>query len=169
MGPGGGGTNAFADSDAAREAIYELPQDQITADLNAVVDYVTTLPAARGKAAIAGFCWGGAQAFHFATKRSGLAASFVFYGTAPDTPEAIAKISAPVYGFYGGDDARVNSTLPETARLMKEAGKTFEPVTYSGAGHAFMKRAEEAYASEANKKAKDAAWKRWLALLKSLK
>jgi carboxymethylenebutenolidase len=52
---------------------------------------------------------------------------------------------------------------------MKEAGKTFEPVTYNGAGHAFMKRGEEADASEANKKAKDAAWKRWLALLKDLR
>ena len=92
----------------------------------------------------------------------------MFYGTGPDTSEAIAKITAPVYGFYGGDDARVNKTVPTSAELMEKAGKTFEPVTYEGAGHAFMRRGEEPEPSEANKKAKEEAWARWLDLLKKI-
>src|SRR5882724_9569981 len=72
MGPNGGGTSALAavDSNAIGKAIRELPPDQITADLNAVADYVSKLPAANGKVVVAGFCWGGTQTFRFATNRS---------------------------------------------------------------------------------------------------
>jgi carboxymethylenebutenolidase len=167
-GPGGGKTSDFANSDAAREAIYKLTPEQVTADLNAVADYVTTLPAASGKLAASGFCWGGSTTFRFATERKGLAASFVFYGTGPEDSGAIAGITAPVYGFYGGDDARVNKTVPVSAERMKEAGKTYEPVTYDGAGHAFMRLGEEENPTDANKKAMEEGWKRWLGLLKDL-
>lgn len=168
MAPGGGKTTDFPDGDSARQAFAKLTPDQITADLNAVADHVAKLPASNGKVAVAGFCWGGRQTFLFATNRSNLAAAYVFYGNGPDSKEAIAKIKCPVYGFYGGNDARVNETVPRSAELMKEAGKTFEPVTYEGAGHGFMRSGEEPNASEANKKARDEAWVRWKALLKKI-
>ena len=168
VGPGGGKTSDFSDSDAAKEALYGLPKEQITADLKAVADYVVDLPAANGKLAVAGFCWGGRQTFRFATDRTSLEAAFVFYGTGPDTPEAVKKVTAPVYGFYGGNDARVNKTLPKTVELMMEADKTLEPVTYEGAGHAFMRRGEAPEPSEANRKARDQAWDRWLGILKDI-
>jgi carboxymethylenebutenolidase len=179
MGPNGGGTSSFADGTAIGKAIRDLPPDQITADLNAVADYVAKLPAANGKVAVAGFCWGGAQAFRFATNRPSLAAAFVFYGAGPESTEAIAAIKAPVYGFYAGNDARIGATLPKTIELMKAAGKTYDIVTYEGAGHGFMRagdapppaadadpKAKEAY--PANKKARDEAWVRWKALLGKL-
>jgi carboxymethylenebutenolidase len=165
MAPNGGRTTDFADTNAARDAIYKLQSDVVTADLNAVTDYVKKLPAANGKVVVAGFCWGGTQSFRFATNRSDLAAAFVFYGTGP---EDVSGIRAPVYGFYGGNDARVGATIPETAERMKQAGKVYEPVTYEGAGHGFMRSGEEPGASEANKKARDEAWQRWLALLAKL-
>jgi carboxymethylenebutenolidase len=167
-GPNGGKTSDFPDQDAARQAISSLPPDQVTSDLNAVADHVLKLPASNKKLAVAGFCWGGSNSFRFATNRADLKASFVFYGTAPDNKEAIAKIKCPVYGFYGGADARVNATVPKTAELMKETGKTFEPVTYEGAGHGFMRAGEEPSATEANKRARDQAWSRWKALLKKI-
>src|SRR3989442_13821662 len=49
--PGGGGTDALGSADAVRKAISSLPPDQVTADLNAVVDYVAKLPACNGKVA----------------------------------------------------------------------------------------------------------------------
>lgn len=168
MAPNGGRTSDFPDADAAREAISRLPPEQVTADLNAAADYVAKLPACNGKVAVAGFCWGGSQSFRFATNRANLAAAFVFYGTGPDDKEAIARIRCPVYGFYGGSDARVNATVPGTEALMKEAGKVFEAVTYEGAGHAFMRLGEEPDAAEANKKAREQAWARWKALLKKI-
>ncbi len=167
-GPGGGKTSDFPSGDAARDGIYKLAPDQVMADLNAVADYVAKLPAASGKVAVAGFCWGGAQTFRFATNRADLAGAFVFYGTGPDNKDAIAKVKAPVFGFYGGDDARVNATIPQSAALMKEAGKTYEPVTYEGAGHGFMRSGEEPNASDANRKARDEGWVRWKALLQKV-
>lgn len=171
MGPNGGGTSDFPDRTAVSQAFAKLGStpDQVTNDLNAVADYVSKLPAANGKVAVAGFCWGGSQTFRFATNRPTLAAAFVFYGTGPDSPEAIAKIKCPVYGFYGGNDARVTATVEKSAELMKAAGKKYEPVTYEGAGHGFMRAGEDpANTVEANKKAHDEAWKRLKDILSKL-
>src|SRR5678815_221467 len=107
--PGGGGTAELGDGDAVRKAISSLPPDQVTGDLNAVASHVAKLPAANGKVAVAGFCWGGGQAFRFATNNKDIKAAFAFYGTGPDKAEDIARITAPVFGFYGSNDARVNA------------------------------------------------------------
>jgi carboxymethylenebutenolidase len=166
--PGGGGTAELGGADAVRKAIASLPPDQITADLNAVVGYLTNLPAANGKVVVGGFCWGGTQSFRYATNNKGLKAAFVFYGTGPESEQAISRIQCPVYGFYGGNDARVTATVAKTAELMKQAAKAYEPVIYEGAGHGFMRAGEAPDASAENKKARAEAWKRWLDLLKNL-
>ncbi len=168
-GENGGGTEAIADRSKIGQVIRDLPADQITADLNAVADYVTKLPAANGKLVVMGFCYGGGQTFRFATNRAKLNAALAFYGTGPEDAAAIARIKAPVYGFYGGNDARVNATIPKSTELMKAAGKTYEPVTYEGAGHGFMRAGEDpANTVEANKKAHDQAWVRVKEILKKL-
>src|SRR6266567_580521 len=112
MGPNGSGTSDVATkgSNAIGAAIRELKPEQLAADLNAVADYVSKLPAANGKVAVAGFCWGGSQTFAFATNRPSLKGAFVFYGSAPaNNPQgqpyaidkaALARVGAPVYGFY---------------------------------------------------------------------
>ena len=164
MGPNGGRTTSFAPN-TVMEAIGKLNPDQITADLNAAADYGLKLPASNGKLYVAGFCWGGGQTFRFATNRPDLAAAFVFYGPPPDK-DAMARIKAPVYGFYAGNDARIGATVPDTIANMKALGKTYEPVTYEGAGHGFMRSGEAPDASEANKKAREEAWARWKSLLK---
>jgi carboxymethylenebutenolidase len=51
---------------------------------------------------------------------------------------------------------------------MKKAEKVYEPKTYEGAGHGFMRAGEAPDASTANQQAREAAWKRWLDLLKKL-
>lgn len=166
MGPKGGKTSDFPNVDAVREAIAKLDQDHITADLNAAADYVKKLPAANGKLAVAGFCWGGGQSFRFATNRKDLSAAFVFYGP---PPKDVSGITAPVYGFYAGDDARIDATIPDTKEAMKKAGKKYDAVTYEGAGHGFMRAGEDpANTIEANKKARSEAWARWLVVLKGM-
>lgn len=195
MGPNGGGTSSL-DSNAVGRAIRDLPPDQITADLNAVADYIAKVPASNGKVVVTGYCWGGGQSFRYATNNPNIKAAFVFYGPAPaaadgiPNKEALTKITAPVYGFYAGNDARINATLPKTTEAMTELKKTFDPVTYEGAGHGFMRageapepvapqpkgdkaaddKAAEDYqknltAWKANKKARDEAWARWKKLL----
>jgi carboxymethylenebutenolidase len=169
MGPNGGGSSDFSDRTGVTQAVMKLPADQVTADLNAVADYVSKLPACNGKVAVGGFCWGGTQTFRFATNRASVKAAFVFYGTGPDGKDAIAKIKCPVYGFYGGNDARVDATIPKSQELMKEVGKSYEPVTYEGAGHGFMRAGEDPTdTNPANKKARDEAWTRWKSILKRI-
>ena len=195
MGPNGGGTSSL-DRQAIGQAVRDLPPDQVTADLNAIAAYVSKLPASNGKVVVAGYCWGGSQTFRYATNNPNIKAGFVFYGSGPasadGTPdkEALAKIKAPVYGFYASNDARINATLPKTSEAMTELKKTFDPVTYENSGHGFMRAgdAPEPAAPQAtgnkeaddkaqadyqkalatwkgNKKARDDAWARWKKLL----
>lgn len=168
MGPNGGKTSDFPSPDDATQALNRLKPEQVTADLNAVADHVTKLPACNGKLAVGGFCWGGGQTFRFATNRGDLQAAFIFYGSFRHTKDDLAKIKCPVYGFYGGNDARINTTVPKSAEAMKELGKTFEPVTYDGAGHGFMRAGEDPNGSEPNRKARKEAWERWKGLLKKV-
>lgn len=164
-GPGGGGTAAFPSSDAAREGIYALPPDQVAADVFAALEHVRSDPACNGRVALAGFCWGGSQTFRMATLGADVGAACVFYGTAPDDPAAFEGVRAPVFGFYGGDDARVNATLPATTAAMEAAGKSFDPLVYPGAGHAFLRKGAQPSADAFDRDAHDRAWERWLRIL----
>lgn len=163
--PNGGGTRDFPSEDAAREAISRLQGDQVLADLRAVIEATKGIPSASGVVSVGGFCWGGARTWQVANAVPGLAGAYVFYGTGPQDAAGVAGISAPVFGFYGGSDARVNATIPKTQELMDAAGKRFEPVTWDGAGHAFMRLGEAPDASAENRKAMTEAWARWLAKL----
>ena len=119
----------------------------------AAADYGLKLPSANRKLFVAGFCWGGWQTFRFATNRPDIASALVFYGLPPDK-DAMPRIKAPVYGFYGGMDARIGATVPDTTTNMKELGKTYEPVTYEGAGHGFMRAGEDPKATDGNANAR---------------
>ena len=167
-GPKGGGSSDFPDQDATVKAVSALDPAQVTADLNAVADYAKKLPSASGKLAVTGFCWGGGKSFAFATARPDLSAAFVFYGPPPDKA-AMSTIHAPVYGFYAGNDARITATVPETTTEMQAAGKKYEPVTYPGAGHGFMRAGEAPDATPENQKAREEGLARITAVLAGLK
>jgi len=143
MASGGGGTAELGGRDAVGKTIRSLPPEQITADLNAVADYVSKLPSCDGKITVGGFCWGGGQSFRYATNNKKLKGAFVFYGSGLTKEDEVSRIECPVYGFYGGNDNRITSTVEETAQLMKKAGKKYEPLTYEDAGHGFMRAGED--------------------------
>ncbi len=164
LGPSGGGTNAFPDQQSVIRAVSSLDPGTITADLDATADYALKFPSANGKLAVIGFCWGGGQSFRFATTRHGLRTAFVFYGPPPPA-DALKSITAPVYGFYAGNDARISSTVPDTKTAMAAAGKTYDPVIYDGAGHGFMRAGEDPTNTNP---ANTAARKQALARLQSL-
>ncbi len=154
--------------DNLRKELSKVPQEQITADLDAVTKHVSQLPSCNGKVVVCGFCWGGGQAFNFATHNKDIKAAFVFYGSPPAQEKDIERIACPVYGFYGENDNRINATIPKTKEMMKSAGKKYEPVIYDGAGHGFMRAGEAPDANDANKKGREDAWKRWKELLKNI-
>ena len=159
----------FPDVDGARKAIGALPKEQVIADLNATAEYAATIQAGNGVLAVTGFCWGGGWTFTYASLNPKLKAAYSFYGPALNDAEQIARITAPVYGFYAENDERVNASVPKAEELMKAAEKKFEPVFYKGAGHGFMRAGEAPDASPENKKAREDAWARWKNLLKELR
>lgn len=161
-GPDGGGTESFA-GDAVRAAVQKLGTEEVVARLNAVRGYARKLPAASGKSAAIGFCWGGSTAFTYATQQPGLAAAVVYYGTGPGEAAGARPGMSPVLGLYGGDDARVTSTVPATRQAMQAAGRPFEAIVYEGAGHGFLRQQEGR--DGANAKAAAASWARTLAFL----
>lgn len=154
-------TSDFATSDAARDALYQLDPDRITLDLKAVQQYIASDPAGNGKVVVSGFCWGGSQSFRYATNADDLSAALVFYGSATSDEERIQAISTPVYGFYGGNDQRINATIPETERLMDEYGKPFYFNIYEGAGHGYMRTGDDPEGAEANVTARNQSWE-WI-------
>jgi carboxymethylenebutenolidase len=167
FGPNGGGSDAFPNQDATVKAVSALDPAVVTADLDAASDYAKTIPSANGKIAVAGFCWGGGKSFAFATHRHDLSAAFVFYGPGPSD---VTTITAPVYGFYGGNDARIGATIPATVAAMKAANKKYEPVTYDGAGHGFMRAGEDPTNTvPGNKTAREQGFTRLVKLLHELK
>ncbi len=167
-GPNGGGTSAFPDTQAAVKAVSGLNPDTVTADLNATADYALKFPAANGKLAVVGFCWGGGKSFLFATQRKDLSAAFVFYGPPPPN-DSLTSITAPVYGFYAGNDARITATVPDTKTAMAAAGKKYDTVVYDGAGHGFMRAGEDpTNTNPANANARQEGLKRLETLLKGM-
>jgi carboxymethylenebutenolidase len=165
-GPNGGGTKEIPAAEVTR-AIYALQGPQVIADLNAVADYGKKLPAANGKLAVIGFCWGGGKTWEFAVARHDLAVACPFYGTTPAEAADYAKIPCAVHGFYAGNDDRVDATLDRAKAGMSAAGKTFDLVIYEGAGHAYMRSGEDSNASAANKKAMEESWTRLIGVLKN--
>lgn len=165
MAPNGGATADFPNIEATRKAIGELEPAQITSDLKAAVEYAKKIPAANGKVVVAGFCWGGTQTFRFATNSDQLEAAFVFYGSGPDDEAELKRITAPVYGFYAENDARVNATLEASEKAMKSVKKVFFPLVYEGGGHGFMRAGGDPEATEGNKQARVKAFQRLLELL----
>jgi carboxymethylenebutenolidase len=162
-GPNGGNTDSVSSRDDVVKLVRELTPEEVKARLDAVRDYALKLPAASGKSATIGFCWGGANSFLYATSQSGLNAAVVYYGMAPEIGK-LAGIRAPVLGLYGEDDARVNATIDATATEMKKLGKGYDIEIYKGAGHGFLRA--QTGRDGANQKASDQAWPRTLAFLK---
>jgi carboxymethylenebutenolidase len=163
LGPNGGGTDSVASRDDVVKLVHAVTPEDATARLNAVREYALHLPAANGKVATLGFCWGGGRSFAYAAAQPGLNAAVVYYGTPPDAPD-LARIKAPVLGFYGGDDARVTTTVAPAEAAMKKLGKTYEPHVFEGAGHGFLRAQEDRQG--ANLKATQSAWPRTVAFLR---
>jgi carboxymethylenebutenolidase len=155
MGPNGGGTDAFPSRDDVTRAVRDIKAEDVIAGLDAARSYALKLPAASGKSASVGFCWGGGMSFIYATSQPGLNAAVVYYGTPPHDSE-LPKIPCPVAGFYGGDDARVTATVKPTEEKMKKLDKPYTPHIFEGAGHGFLRAQDQR--NGANLKASQEAW-----------
>ena len=165
-GPNGGGTESLGAN--VGPTIRTLTDDEMTVRLNTAMEYGKKLPSSNGKTAVMGFCWGGTRSWAYAMAQPNLNASVPYYGSAPSSDKVIdealfAKIKAPVMAMYGGNDNRINETVPATEATMTKLGKSYEKHTFDGAGHGFM--GGQAGQGGANLKAAEQAWPLTIAFL----
>ena len=161
MGPGGGGTDSIPSRDDVVKLVSGLAPELVRERLDAVRAYAAHLPASDGKVATLGFCWGGGQSFAYAASEPAIAAAVVYYGVTPDSA-TLRQVRAPVLGHYGGDDARVNATLPQAREALKRG---FDARLYPGAGHGFLR--QQGGRDGANLRATSESWPRTVSFLRS--
>lgn len=128
--------------------------------LRAAVAFLRSHPACAGRAVgSVGFCMGGGLSALLACEESELGAAAIYYGASP-TAEQVASIRCPLRGFYGLEDPRIVSGLPEFGAALSAAGAENELRVYPDTPHAFFNDTRPSYRPEA---ARD-AWARTLAL-----
>jgi carboxymethylenebutenolidase len=152
-GTGGGGSETL-DQQASVAAIQTLDRADVNRRLRAAAAYGTALPSATDRVGAVGYCWGGSTSFLFAVDFADLDAAVVYYGGAPE--DGLGDIRAPVLGLYGGDDNRVNSSIPRAEQAMSGPRQSFEPHIFDGAGHGFLRA--QSGKDGANMRATSQAW-----------
>jgi carboxymethylenebutenolidase len=140
------------DGTAARNVIGSNADPQHQRRARLVAEYAMSLPAAQKKYGIVGYCWGGAFVWQHAVLYPDVAAGVSYYGQTAN-PDQYAKIKTPILGLYGSNDQRVNATIPRADSAMKAGKQTYEPHTFEGAAHGFLRAQEQAANLEATKQA----------------
>jgi carboxymethylenebutenolidase len=135
------------------------PEDLVS-DLNAAVTFLGQQPGVKAdKYGVVGFCFGGGYTLRLAAANPKIAAAVSYYGPVPQPASQMSATNAAILGQYGGNDARVNGTVPDMEKVLQESGKVFEKRVYDGANHAFNNDTGQNY----NETAALAAWKETLA------
>jgi len=153
-GPEGGHTDSIPPADVGK-VLASLSRDEINARLDAVRYYAIQIPAANGRVGIVGFCWGGSTVFRYAVHQPALGAGVIYYGGAPQEPELLARIEAPLLGLFGEDDARVNTTVMSALPVLNQERQVLDAHMFPGAGHGFLR---QQYGRQANLRAAQRAW-----------
>lgn len=162
LGPNGGNTDSLA-ADQISGVLGKLTNDQINARLDAVRAYAIQMPAANGSVGMVGFCWGGARVFNYAVHQPALDAGVVYYGAAPSDPALLDRVTAPLLGLFGEDDARVNTTVNAALPILNKDKKKLDAHMFRGAGHAFLR---QQYQRPGNLNAAEEAWPMTIRFLK---
>ena len=142
-------------AELATAAIRTLDVGEVHRQITAAANYAMSLPSAVHRYGVVGYCWGGGGSFEHAVRSPTLGAAVVYYGVSPKT-ESLSSIKAPVLGLYGGNDARVDATIPPADSAMKALGKTYTHNVFEGAGHGFLR--QQTGQAGANMLAAQAAW-----------
>ena len=161
--------------DAIFKFLRELPDGQVLSDVQVALDHLAQRRETQARPlAVMGFCVGGQYAILAACSCRGLSAAVAWYGMLrvqgidernPEHPlDALPRLSCPLLGLFGEDDAIVpQEDVVELRRRGESLRQPVEAVVYPGAGHAFANPGRpEAYRPQA---AAD-AWARSLAFFR---
>jgi carboxymethylenebutenolidase len=157
MGPNKGGSQELGEPGSVAE-IRKLTDDDRIRILNDVRAYALTIPAANGKTATVGFCWGGAASSLFALRQPGLNAAVAYYGGMPTDPAAFANAKTPILGLYAANDNRVNATLDLAKAELAKKNVPYEQHFFEGAGHGFLRQQNGSAQAPNNRQASEKAW-----------
>jgi carboxymethylenebutenolidase len=151
-------------ADLFKEVINKVRDEQVMADLDAVVAWAGQNGGDTNRLGVTGFCWGGRQVWLYAAHQPKVKAAVAWYGRlvgdvserTPKQPINVAAfINAPVLGLYGGADTGIGL---DTVALMQNtlALSTNNPaalasrfVVFDNAPHAFHADYRPSYRAEA--------------------
>lgn len=152
------GGSAQVGSENVPGALGNIEPDQFVQDFLSGWEYLKGQDFAQAdRVGMVGFCFGGGVTWRVATKMPELRAAVPYYGPPPPVEE-LASIQAAVLAIYGGNDARINASIPEVEAAMQAHQKTYEKRVYEGADHAFNNDTSPRY----NAQAANDAWLRAL-------
>lgn len=133
-----GGTDKSTFDQVAGILAAAKPEDHVK-DLSAGIDFLLTQAGVKaGKVGVVGFCFGGGLTLRIAGANAKVAAAVPYYGPIPTPLTLVTSTSAAILAHYGGNDTRINAGIPDLAKAMKDAGKTYESHIWEGADHAFQ-------------------------------
>ena len=159
------------------EVANKVPDDQLMADLDAMVDWALANGGNAKKVGITGFCRGGRTVWMYAAYSKRVKAGVAWYGGLKGTANALTPkhpldiagaLQAPVMGLYGGQDGGIPLThviemkeaLAGAAAKGNKAAAASEFVVFKDAPHAFHADYRATYRKEAAEEgfAKALAW-----------
>lgn len=153
-------------ADLFREVINKVQDQQVMADLDAVVAWAGQNGGDTNRLGVTGFCWGGRQVWLYAAHQPKVKAGVAWYGRlegevsarTPKQPvDVAANLHAPVLGLYGGADTGIG--LDSVALMQNKlkaatnnsASKASRFVVFDNAPHAFHADYRPSYRAEAAK------------------
>lgn len=144
--------------DKGRELQQQVDPTKLMNDFFAAIEFMQRHPAASGKVAITGFCYGGGVSNAAAVAYPELACAVPFYGRQAPASD-VPKINAPLLLHYAELDTSINEGWPAYETALKANNKVYEAYIYLGVNHGFHNDSTPRY----DKAAADLAWARTLA------
>ena len=132
---------SYSDFESTRAHTSKMTDDGLAADVRATYGFLRAFPHTDPqKIGSVGFCMGG-RASYFANAHLPLQCSVSFYGgrLVPGYLPLAQRMHAPILLFWGGLDSSIPPDQRQAvADALREAGKIFEAVEFSYAGHGFF-------------------------------
>jgi carboxymethylenebutenolidase len=143
-----------ANPEEAKKLLTAMDWSRGVSDLQEAFRYLSGRGEVRkGKVGSVGWCMGGGFSLGLALSQPDLAACVIYYGRLETDTAKLSKITGPVLGFFGQDDASIPvAAVTGFESAMKQAGRAVTVHVYPGAGHAFANPTRtDAYRPEATK------------------
>jgi carboxymethylenebutenolidase len=135
-----GGVEPTTQPDEAQQRMMALSMDRAEKDMAAAAEYLVALDGVEGgRVGALGFCLGGGLAVWAAAASPLIGATVSYYYVMPHGKPDFSKITGPVLGHFGRDDAFVS--LADARALEAELSAAGVDTTfefYEDAGHAFF-------------------------------